>query len=145
MLKATKSSVLLDWCPPSPHPQVHTIRKERSQTFQPCVSPSSASSSELKRNFGPDPFPWEFYLSCIRVKKITSCVFSSASVGVNRGWVGGWGGVGLGGLCIYPQVIVTVEGSMGIVTMELQGKQTPCSSSAGQPAVKGPQNAKLRG
>lgn len=72
-------------------------------------------------------------MSCIRVKKITSCVFSSASVGVNRGWWVGEGGLGWGWgvLCIYPQVIVTVVGSMGIVTMGLQGKQAPCSSSAG--------------
>lgn len=54
---------------------------------------------------------------------------------------GGWGGW----LCIHPQVIVTVEGSMGIVTMQLQGKQIPCSSSVGLLGVKEPQNAKLQG
>lgn len=54
-------------------------------------------------------------------------------------------GGGGGELCVYPQVIVTVEGRMGILTMELQGKQIPCSSSVGLLAVKGPQNAKLRG
>lgn len=80
-------------------------------------------------------------MSCIRVKQITSCVFSSAFVGVNRGWGVEGGG---GAMCIHPQVIVTVEGSMGIVTMELQGKQIPRSSSVGF-AVKGPPNAKLRG
>lgn len=52
---------------------------------------------------------------------------------------------GGGGLCIHPQVIVTVEGSMGIVTMELQGKQIPFSSSVGLLTVKEAQNAKLGG
>lgn len=61
--------------------------------------------------------------------------------GVSVGWVVGGGG----GLCIYPQVIVTVEGSVGIVTMELQGKQIPFSSSAALLAVRAPQSAKLRG
>lgn len=50
-----------------------------------------------------------------------------------------------GGLCIHPQVIVTVEGSMRIVTMEPQGKQIPFSSSVGLLAVRDRPTAKLRG
>lgn len=50
-----------------------------------------------------------------------------------------------GGLCIHLQVIVTVEGSMGIVTMEPRGKQIPFSSSVGSFAVKDLPSAKPRG
>ena len=49
---------------------------------------------------------------------------------------GGWGAVG-GGPCIHPQVIVTVDSSMGTVTMEL----TLFPSLVGLFTVRDPQNA----
>lgn len=54
------------------------------------------------------------------------CFLHSLCRGQRRVEVGGGGG-----LCIHPQVIVTVEGSMRIITMEPQGKQIPFSSSVG--------------
>lgn len=56
---------------------------------------------------------------------------------------GGGGGGGGGG--IHPQVIVTVEGSMRIITMEPQGKQIPFSSSVGLLAVRDRPNTKVQG
>lgn len=50
----------------------------------------------------------------------------------------------MGGLCNHPQVIVTVEGSMQIITMEPQGKQIPFYS-VGLLAVRDRPNAKPRG
>ena len=56
------------------------------------VSPSLAIFLELKDKFGPGSFLWKFYLSCIRVKKITSCLYLSVGQGQ-------WGvGAGVGGL-----------------------------------------------
>lgn len=57
-----------------------------SQTFQLSESPSSAIFFKLKDKFGPGSIPWEFYLSCVGVKKITLCLY--LSVGWGRGKMG---------------------------------------------------------
>lgn len=51
----------------------------------------------------------------------------------------------VGGGGIHPQVIVTVEGSMRIITMGPQGKQIPFSSSVGLLAVRDRPNTKVQG
>lgn len=88
------------------------LLKRRELTVLASISASLAMFLELKDKFGSGCFLWEF-LSCIRVKKITPRLYLSV------GWGQGKMGAGSGVFFIHPQVIVTVESNMGMVTMEL--------------------------